>query len=224
MDDLADWEHRTLRTYFFDKSIIEFSDSSWREKLWNEIVKIKGCPKMTLFISHDHSGRKVVTLSAGLLKDTFNLGEGQIRCSSVPEYGLSAGDIPDDLLRREIYEAKLLVGVLTKHSLQSMYVMFELGARWGAGQRVITVLAGGRTANDLRQPLNLFTPLSLDYPEQIRRLLLDIARDLNHNLSHAEIKDSGMKIDESVKESRRAAQEAENAPAAQEEESLERSE
>jgi hypothetical protein len=56
----------------------------------------------------------------------------QIRCSRVDGYRLPVGVDTQVKLREEVNAAKVVVGLITPSSLNSHYVMFELGARWGA--------------------------------------------------------------------------------------------
>ena len=89
--------------------------------------------------------------------------------------------MPDSLLRREVCQADLVIGDLTPRSLMSAYVMFDLGARWGTGQHLIPVYAGGTTKEQVPRPLNLFTPRSLDESAQVECLFSDIAKFLGRD-------------------------------------------
>jgi hypothetical protein len=68
--------------------------------------------------------------------------EGEIRATTLPGLRLRAGAHTSTALRTEIAETKILIGILTPASLESGWVMFELGAAWGANKPVLTVSVG----------------------------------------------------------------------------------
>ncbi len=65
-----------------------------------------------------------------------------IRCTSLPGYKLRSGSHTSTTLRAELNEAEIIIGVLTPESLESGWVMFELGAGWGAQKWVVPLIAG----------------------------------------------------------------------------------
>ena len=76
----------------------------------------------------------------------------QIRCSSVEGYGLPGGVSTEEQLREDVNRTKVVVALITPNSLLSLYVMFELGARWGAKLPLVPLLAGVEP-NELKEPL-----------------------------------------------------------------------
>ena len=100
---------------------------------------------MRVFISHSSNDIRVAELLIDLLRKALNLKSEEIRCTSVDGYGMPGGASVDETLRVEVHDAELLIGIVTPASLKSAYVMFELGARWGAGKRMIPLLASGAT-------------------------------------------------------------------------------
>ena len=59
-----------------------------------------------------------------------------------------------------------------------MYVMFELGARWGAGKHLIPVLASDVSATQLSGPLAGITALRADSAAQLHQLVQDVGKVL----------------------------------------------
>ena len=88
---------------------------------------------------------------------------------------MKAGVTVDDTLRAEVYKTELLIGLITPNSLKSAYVMFELGARWGAEKSMIPLLALGATPSDLGGPLAGINALDGSKDAQVHQLLEDAA-------------------------------------------------
>ncbi len=135
-----------------------------------------------IFISHSAKDKSIAEALVNLLKGSLNISAGKIRCTSVDGYRLPLGATTDEQLRKEIYAAKVFLGLITPISLQSTYVLFELGARWGANLHLAPVLAAGSTTTILRGPLSSLNALSCDEPAQIHQLLKDTALKLDSQL------------------------------------------
>jgi hypothetical protein len=97
---------------------------------------------ISIFISHASKDRVLVDLFVKALEASMVIPEGGIRCTTLPGYRLRAGAHTSTALRAEIAEARILIGILTPESLESGWVMFELGAAWGASKPVLTVAVG----------------------------------------------------------------------------------
>ncbi len=138
---------------------------------------------LRLFISHSSKDAEYVGALIDLLRSGLNLAPDHIRCTSVDGYRLPAGADANETLRREIHASAAFIGVLSKHSLQSQYVMFELGARWGAGKHLIPVLAPGTTTHDLSDPLAGLNALEGYRAAPLHQLVRDLAEYLNVNPS-----------------------------------------
>jgi hypothetical protein len=128
-----------------------------------------------IFISHSSKDREIAEALINLLRDALSIPANKIRCTSVDGYRLQAGASTDDQLRQEIYGARAFIGLITPASLQSNYVSFELGARWGARFHLAPVLAAGVNAGSLRAPLTSLNSLNCDIPAQVHQLVSDIA-------------------------------------------------
>ena len=88
----------------------------------------------------------------------------------------------DERLRGEVHDAELLIGLITPDSLQSAYVMFELGARWGANKPMIPLLSSGATPALLGGPLAGIHSLDASEAGQVHQLLEDAASHLQLTL------------------------------------------
>jgi hypothetical protein len=140
---------------------------------------------LQIFISHSSKDRALAEALTNLLKPALGLLSNQIRCSSVDGHRLPVGVDTQSKLRAEVNAAKVVIGLVTPSSLVSSYVMFELGARWGANLFLAPLLAGV-DANALSGPLGLLNALSADNDLQLHQLLGDVADQLDVRLQRAE--------------------------------------
>jgi TIR domain len=131
-----------------------------------------------LFISHSHLDERYVEKLIELLRSALPLTAEQIRCTSVPGYRLKAGANVQERLRVEIERAETFVGIISERSLASAFVMFELGARWGAGKHLIPLLAPGTAAGALSGPLDDLNALRGDQGPDLHQLVADLAAAL----------------------------------------------
>src|SRR5258708_2031773 len=83
----------------------------------------------------------------------MDLKASEIRCTSVPEFALQYGADPDADLRREVVSASVVIGVMTKNSMDSAWVLFELGARWGCDGYFVPIVGGAISFDDLPKPI-----------------------------------------------------------------------
>jgi hypothetical protein len=132
---------------------------------------------MEIFVSHSSKDADIAAAIVEMLRAALNIPSVEIRCTSVNGYRLETGISTDEQLRQEIHEAKVLIGLITSESLKSYYVLFELGARWGAGNFLAPVLAGVNS-RDLPGPLTGRNAINCSDPGQIHQLVDDIAKQL----------------------------------------------
>ena len=109
---------------------------------------------MKIFVSHSSADKRIAEAFVGLLRTALPLSAKDIRCTSVDGYKLAAGTNSDEQLRQEVFEADVFLALLSPTSIQSIYVMFELGARWGAKRYLAPVMVAGLTPSALKAPLS----------------------------------------------------------------------
>jgi hypothetical protein len=134
---------------------------------------------VSIFISHSSKDQDYVRLLIHLLRSALNLPASQIRCTSVDGYRLPAGATTTEQLRNEIHGAQAFIGVISPHSLRSLYVVFELGARWGARKHLIPLLLPGARHDLLAAPLGDLNALEGGNPAQLHQLIQDLATTLS---------------------------------------------
>ena len=135
-------------------------------------------PTVSIFISHSSKDANVAFALIELLRAALGRRAEDIRCSSVDGYRLPGGANTEQQLRQEVNTATAFIGLITTDSLASPYVMFELGARWGAGLHMLPLLAGV-DAGYIKGPLSGINALSCSSDAQVHQMLTDIARELS---------------------------------------------
>jgi len=105
-----------------------------------------------------------------------------IRCTSVPGYRLEGGAKTDEQLLRESLDAKVFIALLSKQSLESTYVLFELGARWGADKNLVPLVVASMTASELKPPLSGRNAHSAEVEDHLFQLVDEVATKLGLRL------------------------------------------
>jgi hypothetical protein len=141
-------------------------------------VDVPGKESILVLISHSSKDAVLAEALINLLRSGLGLLASQIRCSSVDGYRLPAGVNTGDKLRKEIKSVNVLIGLLTPNSLSSTYVLFELGARWGAELFMIPLLAGIKP-DEMHGPHSVLNALSCETEAQLIQLVEDIGRELS---------------------------------------------
>jgi hypothetical protein len=130
-----------------------------------------------VFISHSSSDHDLVSAFVKALQEAVTLQEGDIRCTSLPGYRLRTGIGLSSTLRKELAEAQFVIGILTPESLESGWVMFELGAGWGMEKWVVPVVAGVEY-EDLPGPLKERSAADATNHAELEQLFQEIAEGL----------------------------------------------
>ncbi len=148
------------------------------EVITTDISKETSQEKLKLFISHSSKDITIVQLRVDILSAALKLGARQIRCTSVDGYRLQCGTNTLEQLRREVHEAQVFLGIISQASLKSMYVSFELGARWGAEKHLLPILTPNTDSSILSGPLSGINALRCDNAAQLHQLVKDLLMDL----------------------------------------------
>ncbi len=133
---------------------------------------------LSLFVSYPSADADLAGVVVELIERATKLPARAIRCTGVDGHRLDAGAETDDTLRREIFESKTFIALLTPNSFTSIYVLFELGARWASRKQLIPLVARGITAAELKGPLAQFNAVSLSEQAHVLQFIEGLARDL----------------------------------------------
>lgn len=137
---------------------------------------------MRVFISHSSADKGIAEDFVKLLRASLRLSAKDIRCTSVDGYRLPGGADASEQLRQEVFESDIFIALLSPISIQSIYVMFELGARWGAKKLFIPILVKGLTAGALRAPLSAIHAINGAEEGQLHSLLEQCRNSLSLDL------------------------------------------
>jgi hypothetical protein len=128
-----------------------------------------------VFISHSSPDKALANRFVRAMRAAINIPTREIRCTSLPQYALPVGSRVSSRLRTEIEGADVVVGLITPKSLQSSYVLFELGAAWGKGRRTFPLLAKGVRTNSLPELMKEINYVSITERGVVKKVLSDLA-------------------------------------------------
>jgi hypothetical protein len=142
-----------------------------------------------VFISHAEEDGALAESLIDLLHVALNLRTNEIRCTSVDGYRFRGGDDFDERIRAEVTSSTVFLVIVSKPSSESPYVLFEVGARWGAKALLIPLLSPGTASESLSGPLAGFNALRADNRRQLQQLVRELADTLGAPLGPADAYD-----------------------------------
>lgn len=157
-------------------------DPSEKSRLVDQIdeaitqYKRNGSRSPRIFVSHRHKDEAQAKALIELIEAYFAIDKYDIRCTSVHPYKLEAGNQTSESLRKEIKRAEVVIGLLSKGTSESNYVLAELGAAWGIGVPTFPLRIRGAQFENVPEPLNERNSLSLTDERECFQLVEDIAR------------------------------------------------
>ncbi len=134
---------------------------------------------MRIFVSHSRSDASVAKPLVDLLRNALNIPAESIRCTSLDGYRLPGGVPVAETLRQEVHQAEIVLALITPVSVRSPWVLFELGARWGSGKRLLPILASGADPGELTGPLHDLSPLDCTQRAQVHQIVEDVGSFLS---------------------------------------------
>jgi hypothetical protein len=131
---------------------------------------------LRIFISHASGDAALAKNLIDLIEAGLEVPTGSIRCTSVPGYKLEGGDDAPDVLRENLKSCSVVLGMLTKASISSSYVLMELGVAWAFKKRAIPLIGPGVAFSDLPGPFKDIHALKMDHDADMSSLLNTLAR------------------------------------------------
>lgn len=171
IDDARKAQHIELKLFG-----AELSKSHERSSRSAEISSGELSPNIVrIFISHSSTDQELAALLVDLLRSSLNLPAEAIRCTSVDGHRLAGGAETDRALRKDIRDSEAFIGLISATSIESAYVLFELGARWGAERHLLPLLAPTADAAILRGPLSGINALRCSSAADLQQMIHEIA-------------------------------------------------
>jgi hypothetical protein len=93
-----------------------------------------------IFVSHSSKDSEAGKALVDLLSRAFPQLEDQILYTSMQSSGLPSGAKIPETLQQGLNESDIVIGIISSNSLDSDWVLFELGAAWGMQKLVIPLL------------------------------------------------------------------------------------
>ena len=139
---------------------------------------------MDIFISHSSKDVELVKRLINLIRKVFNLRANSIRCTSVDGYKLKIGADSNTILRKEVKDSKVFIGVITRNALNSIYTIFEFGARWGSELPFFPIICDGKGTSLLKSPLKEINAANANDTSSIHQFLEELKDLIGENMEN----------------------------------------
>ncbi len=136
-------------------------------------------PPIRIFISHSHADQKLAEAFLDYLKACLNTPRpAPIRCTSVHGHGTLPGADLRPQLKKDIKGCDYFILLASRSSVKSLWVTFELGARWLSGRKIVPVVHRDDTHDCVPGPAQ--GPVATNVSDRTGMFLLveDIGRTL----------------------------------------------
>jgi hypothetical protein len=128
-----------------------------------------------VFISHSAKDENLAAAIVDFLQGSFTIADEELRCTSVPGHKLPVGSDSASTLRDNLGESSVVVGLITQNALASGWVLFELGATWGARKHLKPLIADDVAFKDLPGPLGGQHAAKLSSKGDLSQLVEEVA-------------------------------------------------
>jgi len=137
-----------------------------------------------IFISHSSEDKDAAEALIDLLESALSFPHtDRIRCTSVDGYRLPTGSDTGETIRQEVSNSKVLIALITPNSMTSVYVLFELGARWHSRKPLYPLTSKGAGVASLDGPLGEINAMDGNEEGQVQRFLEDVSSKLDLRLN-----------------------------------------
>lgn len=166
--DLKAWEEKLRRAQ--DLAPLAYQE----EQAVHDAIDSAG---VLMFISHSPRDVEHATALVECIESSLEIPDGTIRCTSVPGYKLDPGSDAHEALRTSLAHCVVVIGLLTENSLQSSYVIMELGAAWALRKTICPLLGEGIEYAQLPGPLTATHATRIDNQNDLAQLIETLARE-----------------------------------------------
>lgn len=129
-----------------------------------------------VFISFIHEEVEYAKLVHVFIREV--LGEGSESFLASDPFQIPAGEMWLEKIKAELEQAKVMVLMLTRISVERPWVNFEAGAAWILNKKIIPVCFGGLQKGTLPKPYSSYQALDLFEPQDQYYLVTSIAKHL----------------------------------------------
>lgn len=145
-----------------------------------------------IFISHSSEDEFLASSLVDCLMSAMNLNDSEIRCTSVAGHKLEVGADAATTLRDELADTAVVVGLVTQNSVGAGWVLFELGAAWGAKKKLKPLITDDIEYKNLPGPLSSRHAARLSRKPDLSQFIDEVAEITNAT------KRTGPKIDAAI--------------------------
>ena len=107
-----------------------------------------------VFVSHSSRDEPYAEVLAGFLCETIDFEPGEVVCTSAVGYGLEFGTKFERQLRKCIEASEVVVPIISRNSLSSVFCVFEMGAAWGQKIPIMPILVPEFEPSELPRPIS----------------------------------------------------------------------
>jgi hypoxanthine phosphoribosyltransferase len=136
-----------------------------------------GGNQILIFVSHATVDKDLATAVGDLLKEAVGRDKIRLTCSSDDQY-LPGQSFPQEIVS-EVTSCPVHIAVVTEASLDSEYVLLELGARWGADKDTFVALVPNFSSGQLPSSIPQEHLYELSDPNSLDRLVEDSLKNLD---------------------------------------------
>ena len=135
-----------------------------------------------IFISHAASDEGLASALVNCIYACMILEDEEVRCTSVTGHKLPIGGDTATILRDELANSAVVIGLITRNAIISSWVLFELGATWGAKKKIQPLIANDTDFKDLPGPLVNNHACKLSSKDDLMQFIDELAKAISAKL------------------------------------------